>query len=139
MARWPYGKVTIEVPCDDEIHRVAIDKGELKLLDHPGGVKEMMDAFVVFGADPPTGGCLGFAQKWAKDPLNLAASLGPWPDDATHVYCPECGWEGDFDAVNLGDFSDIYDEIEPGRLTPAGLCPRCFSHALLAFGSWKPE
>ena len=141
MARWRYGKVTIEVPCEGETHRVEIDKGKVTLLDHDKVSEKTLKSFIAFGATDPEEGCLGFLRWWEKDPLNLAASLGPFPYEATHAFCEECGWMGDVDDVSLDDFElDLAESLGPGWLVPAGICPTetCGYVVWLGFGPWQP-
>jgi hypothetical protein len=139
MARWPYGKVTIEVPCSNETHRVEIADGKMRLLDHNAEGVAMVEAFTSFGAALPEEGCLRLLLFWQVDPPGILAQLGPWPEDATHVACPDCGWTGtEAEAGYLGGIDNLLDRIDPGYHVPAGECPECHALVYLGFGPWEP-
>jgi hypothetical protein len=138
MARWPYGKVTIEVPCGGQTHRVEITDGKMHLLDHDPENVTMIEAFTTFGAKPPHEGCLELLMNWQARPVFVSRQLAPWPEEATHVECEDCGWQGtEEEAGYLGGIDDLLDRITPGYEVPAGECPECYSLVHLAFGPWQ--
>jgi hypothetical protein len=124
-----FKKVTIEVPCSGETHRIEIDENyQAKLLDHDEAMVDMTQAFESFGAEPHPASCFRLLHWYQTDPWWFVTKLAPYPGDATFIECvnEDCGWSSDdIFAVRLRDVDDLAERIDPGELVPAGECPKC--------------
>ena len=118
--------------------RPATDPGRMvpRMLDHDEAALRLNRAFGAFDADPLP--CANFIEQWRNDPLEMAASLGPWPSDATHVACDECGWVGYVEGADPPFTERGIMEMMAGYLVPAGECPECGVDVYLRYGDWEP-
>jgi hypothetical protein len=124
-----FKKVTIDVECSGETHRIEIDQNyQAKLLDHDEAMVDLTQAFESFGAEPHPAACFRLLRWYQTDPWWFVTKLAPYPGDATFVECTndECGWSSeDIDSVDICGIGNLTERIEPGEIVPAGECPKC--------------